>query len=301
MATKKPKPKPKAKPKGTPNIPPGSYDPILDANLRASERGLANLRADIEPDTGIQRIRAQDDYLVGDAEIQQAQKRAGEDYNTATGNVNTGYQRNLTDLLKARAQGSEDYGTSIAGVQRGFANLGTNQAGQQRKAGVWQGGAVAQAAQKRAANEQLARAPIDTAYQRFVADSTQTEGRLNEDKGRSLADLLRARTRGDEDLGTQSLKLSTGFGRQNADWTTQLQRAASEQEAFAGDTLDAKVAQFLQNNPGRKVPLLPNAPLPVKPKAPGQTITVGPGVPGTVVKRNKKKKTVTYSNSVAGP
>jgi hypothetical protein len=303
VAKPKAKPKPKTKkPLGTPNPPPNTYDPILDSQLGASTRGLRDLIADIGPDTGTLRVRAQDDLGTGLAELKQAGTRAGEDRATGEKNIQTGYGRNLSDLLTARARGGEDYQTSVAGLQRDFANLGTQQAGQQRKAGVALGGAAEQAARKRAANEALQRAPIDTAYRRFTDDSASTEGRLGDDRTNAIDALNLAYKRGTEDLGAQGLKLGLASDRQSTDWGTQLQRARREQGAFAADTLKAKVAQFLQNFPGQKVPY--DLPATVPPPAP-KSITVGPNVPGITKKRGKNKRgqrTVTYTNTpLTGP
>lgn len=284
---------------GTPNPPPGSYDPALDSGLGQAERGLRDITADIG-EGGTQRVRAENDLATALAQLQQARDRSTQDYQTGTGSVETGYQRSLSDLLQARERGTQDYGTNVSTLQRNFANLGIAQGEAQRKAGAMAGsGAAAQSARKRAANETIERAPIETAYQRFMADSNTSQGRLGEDRQRSLDQLLTAYTRGDQDLTAQGLQLNQGFSRQGEDWATQLLRAQREAGAFADDTLEAKVAQFVQNNPGQKVPFIPGA-MPVKPVQVGpvgDTLTAGPGF-GTA---RKRKKTVTYTNSVKGP
>lgn len=288
----------RAKETGTPNPPPGTYDPGLDSSLGQANRGLRDILADIG-EGGTQRVRAEDDYAVGLGGIQQRRDRNTEDYNTGKTDVETGYNRNLSDLLQARTRGTDDYGTNISTLQRNFANLGTAQGEAQRKAGAMAGsGAAMQAARKRTANEAIERAPIDTAYQRFMADSNTTQGRLGEDKTRSLSGLLTAYTRGDQDLTTEGNQLGLGFTRQGQDWNTQVTRAQREAGAFADDTLEAKVAQFVQNNPGQPVPFIPGA-MPIKPQPVVQTLAAGPGIPGT--KTRKRKNVVTYTNSVKGP
>jgi hypothetical protein len=300
----------RAKATGVPNPPPGSYDPNLDSELGKSNRGLGDLLADIGGGTGDDplgtlRARAQDDLAIGLGGIGQNRQRANEDYATGQGNINTGYARNLSDLLQARARGEADYGTNVAGLQRQYQNLGDAQAGAQRKAGALQGsGANLQAARKRAANEALDRAPIDTAYQRFMQDSATGQGRLGEDKDRNLADLLTAHARGDQDLTTQGEALGLSFNRQGTDWATQLERAKREAGEFGSDVLNAKVAQFIANNPGQRVPITPGA-MPVSaPKAAPLSITAGPGIPGTITRRRRRKgggTTETYSNTLSGP
>lgn len=292
----------RAKETGTPNPPQGSYDPALDSALGQSNRGLRDLIADIG-EGGTQRARALTDYATAMGQIEQQRGRNLEDYNTGTGNIETGYQRSLSDLLQQRERGTQDYGTNVSTLQRNFANLGIAQGEAQRKAGAMAGsGANLQAARKRAANEAIERAPIDTAYQRFMADSNTSQGRLGEDRTRNLADLLRAYNRGDQDLTTQGGQLSLAYGRQGEDWATALQRAQREAGAFADDTLEAKVAQFVQNNPGQDVPFIPGA-FPASKIPNPNTLTAGPGVPGTTTKKKKTKlgTVVTYTNSVKGP
>jgi hypothetical protein len=257
---------------GTPNPSPGSYDPALDSELGKSQRGLGDLLSDIGTGVdgqplGLQRTRAQDDLATGLAKIDQSSGRS------------------LSDLLTARTQEGQDYTTNIAGVQRGFQNLGTAQAEAQRKSGTYLGGAVQQAADKRAANEALARAPIDTAHQRYGDQSTETEKRLT------------------QDTGTARDELGLGFTRQNTDWNTQLTRGQREQNYFAADTLDAKVAQFLQNNPGAKVPITPGPFSGTTTKVPVTSIAAGPGIPGTTTRKRKTKAglVTTYGNRVTGP
>lgn len=285
--------------------PPGSYDPNLDAELGKSNRGLEDLLADIgggvngDP-LGTQRIRSQNDLATALGELNQQRDRTTQDYGTATGNVETGYQRNLSDLLKSRTQGTEDYGTNVAGLQRNFMQLGDAQGEAQRKAGAMAGsGAALQSARKRTANEAIQRAPIDTAYQRFMADSATGEGRLGQDRQSVLDQLKLSYDRGGEDLTATGLKLGQGASRQDQDWATQLERAKREAEQFGTDIGNAKIAQFTQNYPGQALPISYPNPVAPAPAATGATITVGKGLPGTVTRRKKNKlgqMIETYSN-----
>jgi len=292
----------RARETGTPNPPQGSYDPALDSALGQSDRGLRDLIADIG-EGGTQRGRALTDYAAALGQLQQQRTRNQEDYTTGTGNIEQGYQRSLSDLLQQRQRGTQDYGTNVETLNRNYWNLGLAQGEAERKAGAMPGsGAAFQAARKRKANLATDRAPIDTAYQRFMADSNTTQGRIGEDRTRNLADLLRAYTRGDQDLTTQGGQLSLSYQRQGEDWTQALARAQREAGAFADDTLEAKVAQFVQNNPGQDVPFIPGA-FPASKIPNPNTLTAGPGVPGTTIKKRKTPRgtVVTYTNSVKGP
>jgi hypothetical protein len=230
-------------------VPPGSYDPTLDANLYKSRRDLQNL-VGLNPtgntyggDIGTALERAASDYAT-------ARTQAKEDYDTGTGRTEQGYQRNLSDLLLARQRGTEDYGTNIGTLQRNYQNLATSQGEQQRKAGAFPGGgAVAQATRKRAGNLAIDRSPIDTAYQRATTDSQTQESRYGQDRQASLDDLLRQYQRG-------TGQLDIGYGRTTENYGTQATRGQIEQSAYESDVEAAKRAQFQQLHPGAKLPVV---------------------------------------------
>jgi hypothetical protein len=227
--------------------PPGTYDPNLDAQQRASGRGLSQLVEDIGADTGTQRVRAQQDLITGQTQLGQSYTRGTEDYGEATQAAETNYGRSLADLLTQRTQGAQDYGSNIATLDRNYQRLGSSQNEAARKAGAFAGsGAQAQGERKRIENEAIDRAPIDTAYQRFTSGSQLGEQRLGEDKATTLQGLLQSFTRGNEDLSAASQGLNRDYSRQGEDWTTQLQRAGVENTQFGIDTAAAKAAQATQ-------------------------------------------------------
>jgi hypothetical protein len=157
-----------------PRPPAGSYDPSLDAAREAAERGYGDLRQDIET-AG---TRANVDYGLGREAI-------GRDF----GRFEEDYQRN-TGLLK-----------------QSFERLATRQAEGMNAAGVLNGGAAIQAAQKRAANQAQQQAQLDLARTRAVED---------------------------RDLGYGQLDL--GYQRGGIDRTRTLERAGRENTAFGLDT-----------------------------------------------------------------
>lgn len=242
--------------------PPGSYDPNLDATERGAKRGLSDLI---------------DDTALG-------KRRLTADYDIGIGDIRTTHGRNLSDLLTARTRTGEDYGSNIATLQRNFQNLGTAQAGAQRKAGVSLGGAAEQAAAKRAANEAIQRAPIDTAYKRFTDDSALGEKRLIADTGEG---------------GTAEKRLSIPYLRNWDDLGTQQTRGEREGTEFGLDTAAAR--QFQASQLG--IPVITQTPKKI-PDVPvtgavNTTLTTGPGLAG--VKKKRKGRTVTYTASTTGP
>jgi len=258
--------------------PPGTYDPGLDAQERATNRGLSDLIADIGADTGVNRVRANTDWLTQQAQLNQSGQRNEADYTLGTSRAEQSFGRSLADLLTQRAQGGEDYQSNVSALQRNYATLGNNQNQAARAAGAMTGsGAQLQAARKREANQAIDRAPIDTAYQRFMSGSQLAEQRLGEDKANTLQDLLNGISRSREDLSTAGQQLNLGYERQNTDWDTQLSRAGRETGQFGIDTAAARAAQATQM--GWK---------------PGTLTTLNPP-------KKKKPKTVTYTSGVTTP
>jgi hypothetical protein len=136
-------------------IPPGYYDPSLDAAERASGRGLGDLRLDIERDEA----RASTGYL-------QTTQRAGEDYGTFTGRV------------------GEDHATNSGMLARAFRQLGQQQAGMAVSQGLTSGGGTFAAARAaRQENQGLEQRQLDTGRDRTLADALRANSRLMEDAG----------------------------------------------------------------------------------------------------------------------
>jgi hypothetical protein len=213
------------------NPPPGTYDPAIDAQVRAAQRGYGDLGQDYT----VGKTRAQDDYLTATGYDQA-------DYQNALGDLTQTHDRSLSDLLLGRSRGTEDYNASIAGLDRSYQRLGGRQAQSAAAAGVSGGGALAQALAKRTANEAIDRAPIDTNYNHFLSDSQTQEGRVNQDftTGSSrLQDQL------NRQLGALSLGLDRTYGDQG-DETVKLARAGRENTAFGIDATASRWGQAAQ-------------------------------------------------------
>lgn len=166
--------------------PAGTYDVGLDQQERAAVRGAQQTGEDL----GTQGTRLGTDFTLGQVE---------------TGRQ---YQESLTDLLKQREQTQQDYGTNLQTLARNYQQLGNRQAQQGRQAGL-AGGFTAQAARKRAANEAIERAPIDTSFNRFIEGSKLQEQQLGEARDRSTGELGLNFERGSEDIATQGRRTGT--------------------------------------------------------------------------------------------
>ena len=93
----------------------------------------------------------------------------------------------------ALQRGQEDYNTSTGNLQRNYQNLGVSQAERARAAGVAEGGSLAQALQKRTANQARDQSGLDTNWRRFQDD---TNNQYNTDRNNALAQAFTQSTRG---------------------------------------------------------------------------------------------------------
>lgn len=201
-----------------PPVPPaGTYDPALDAQQAAAQRGLFDLGQDVET-AG---TRAQNDFGLAQTEINRNRGWNLEDLTRSR-------DRSLTDLQTSAARGGQDYQRNIEMLTRRYGILDRNQLQQRNVAGVIRGGAALQAAAKRAENQALDRQPLDTSYQRFTADNAQSQARVGEDFASQSA---RVNQGADWNIGQAGLGLERG----NIDRTQQLSRANRENQAFGLD------------------------------------------------------------------
>jgi hypothetical protein len=152
-----------------PVVVPGSYDPALDAEERAAERGYGDLVLDSEK--------------IGE--------RAGSQLEIDTGNVKRTGERSLADILRERGRAKKDFATRREDTSLGYRRLGSAQAQASAAQGVIGGGTLAAALQARTANESVDQGRITESENRFMEDSTLSEGRVGEDTDLALADIGR--------------------------------------------------------------------------------------------------------------
>jgi hypothetical protein len=170
-----------------PSPPTGSYDPALDAQLRASQRGLGDVRAD----TATANLRGLNDFTTASAGIDRDKARGYADIDRQLGDLSRSYQQ----LARRQAEGA-------------------------RAAGVLSGGIALQAAAKRLENERLDQRPLWTAKTRLGEDAALAQAALKLDYDRGLEDRTTALTRAEREgtafgLDTDEVK---GFQATQSGW-----------------------------------------------------------------------------------
>ena len=189
-----------------PQLPPqGTYDPTLDANYAAADRGYTDLQASsLLADT-----RGLNDYNLA----------AGTDGTTGV-NLQRGYS--LADNLRTRDRTNQDYGTATTALGKSYADLGARQGEQAQQAGAVGGGALADALLKRTANQGVQQAGLDTTRNRTLADLLQSDQRINTSANNAIDQLKLGYDRGVWDRNKVDLpKASRELTQFGIDTTTQ--------------------------------------------------------------------------------
>ncbi len=212
-------------PATAPAPPPGTYDPGIDYNAGASERGYQNTFDDAAT----------------------LFERGREDYNLGVGDLDRSRGRSLADLLTGQFREQQDYETGIAENQRQFGILGRQQNERAAQQGIQSQGILGQAARVRMDNQ------------------NREHGRIDQQHLRNIDDTNTARTRVGEDYSTARQRLDLGFGREfggfrgnqfNSPLTgqpmvgsllTQLTRAGTENNAFQTYSAGQRASQAAQN------------------------------------------------------
>lgn len=154
--------------------PVGTYDPAIDYQAGAANRGYQNLLDD-----------ANTSYEQGQ-----------QDYDLGLGDLTTTKTRTLADLLTGENRLNQDYGIRTADLGRSYSILGHQQAQNAARQGVTSAGLLGKSNAIRAGNQQHDQAAIDLA------------------RTRGLEDIGTQRTRTNENFDRGKLGLDLGFSRQ---------------------------------------------------------------------------------------
>jgi hypothetical protein len=282
-------------PLSLPAPPVGTYDPAVDYNADAADRGFGQFRNDAAT----------------------AYEQGQQDYGLGLGDLTTGRDRTLADLLTNETRLNQDYGTQTQDLGHQYGILGHQQAQSAAQHGVTSQGLLAQSLANRTANQQHDQAAIDTAHNRGLADISSLRGRTGEDftAAKTRLDLANARQFGGYG---DNIILNPLTGQPEAgSLLTQLTRAGAENTAYqaaAGGLRASQAAAGGYISPLTQAPadrnlgyigLTPLTPQMVQNglKADTNVLRTGTDIYGQIIRGNKKTKkgnTVTYTNKIGG-
>lgn len=161
---------------GTPGLPPppvGTYDPTIDYNAGASQRGFENQRDDAST----------------------AYSQGKEDYGLDLGDLTRGRDWALENLARDETRLTEDFRSQTAELGRQYGILGRQQGERAAQQGITSAGLLSKSKTQRDANQ------------------TREQIGLNRQLTRGREDIGTARTRTNENFNQGKTRLDLGFGR----------------------------------------------------------------------------------------
>lgn len=226
--------------------PPFTYDPAIEAERRASQRGLSDLLQDLAR----QRRYARQDFGTTKKDYRRELKRGTQDYSRdlKRGLQNIGQKR--SDVALRQQRGTEDFTADLQNLTRRFNVLGNQQTQQANAAGTLGGGVAGAAAARRAENFQVARSPIDTAQARLNQDTQTDLSRLGLDETRLQEDINRGQTRLGQDIHHDKRLARRDYRRDRKDIRIEGQRGRREQAISDLDLLRSEIFDARERNPG---------------------------------------------------
>ena len=222
-----------------PPPPVGTYDPAIDYNASAANRGFQQTSNDAAT----------------------AYEQGQQDYGIGLGDLLRGRDRNLHDLDRGQIRLDQDYGRQTQDLGHQFTILGRQQAERAAQQGITSQGLLGKSAQVRRENQIHDQSALDLAHNRGLEDITVQRGRTGEDYDRGVLglNLGNARTFGGYG-GNTILNPLTGvpeFG----SLLTSLTRAGGENNAYQIAAAQQRTAGAAANGylPPGSIPLSPQA------------------------------------------
>jgi len=283
--------------------PPGSFDPGLEAQVRAAERGLIDLieKTRLEgrresKDTREARQLLERKVRQGKADIARSRGYAIEDAGNQRGQLQTSFKRDLEDLAIAKQRGTEDYEKALTDMQHRYAQKAAEQSQGQVATGTDDAGTTTAAAAVRGANQAYDKSGVDTIHTRREEDLAQQEQRDREDFATQSGLIDQGLNRDLTGYGIQDFRLgkeqesqrhrlALGIARAHLDRQTSLSHAKREYGIYATDVAQQAYYQAHQLNPHILFPTPAGAagghPGGIHPAVGGgrPLIGVGPGTP----------------------
>ncbi len=223
-----------------------TYDPALDANLRATQRGLQDIQQDFKHQKRIDR----QDFKQTKGDIQQEKQRGKQDIGRDAARGRLDFTQKREDIGKSAARGEQDFNVRLGNLVTNYGIKATGQMQAANAQGVADAGTLAAGAQARAENFVRDKAPLDLARERQQGDIATALTRTATDEGQFEQDISRSTTRLGQDIGRSKLLTKRDFLRARIDQRRNLNRAEREAAIAVSDTTAQEIFQARQNSPG---------------------------------------------------
>ena len=226
--------------------PPFSYDPALEAQRRAAQRGLKDVKFDTRRD--LQRNRQ--DWRTQRRDIMVNKRRGMKDIGQAfsRGKQDIGFQ--VSDVRLRGKRGQQDFGIRLNNLVQDFAARRGVDRQQINVGGLAESGALAASDRIRGAEFARQKQVIDLGSQRLAQDTHSDLSRLKTSLQRLRQDTRTDRTRLKQDTRHDIRLGGRDYLRGKRDLKTSLQRAIREAMFADSDLLAQEIFDARQRNPG---------------------------------------------------
>lgn len=223
-----------------------TYDPGIEAQRRAAQRGLEDTTQNVKTEGHFAHTDLA--QALRDLGTENARKRQDISLSAQRGERKLGYQEQDVQTRGARA--NQDFGTQLANISRQFSQLGQRQTQSANAAGVLDAGTQAASAAARGQNQQLAEAPIHTAQARSQEDLAEALRRLGTARGELGEDTASSLGRLGEDTSRSRMLAKREAGRKGFELKRKEGRAKREGAISNVDLLQQEMFQAQREHPG---------------------------------------------------
>lgn len=223
-----------------------SYDPSINAEIRANQRGIQDINQDFKTQRKIDR----QDYRQTRKDIQRTFKRGRQDLKFGAKQARRGFKESREDIRQTAQRGREDFRLQLADTFRKYGIQASNQAQSANQRGVGAGGTLAAGAAIREANLGRDVGKLELARQRQLEDIATALQRLGKDKREFRTEYGRSRGRLREDTARDTKLSKRDFRRTRRQSRRENNRANREAYFSQLDLTQQAIYNARQTNPG---------------------------------------------------
>jgi len=223
-----------------------TFDPALEAQRRAAQRGLEDTEADVKT----KKHFAEKDLELALRGIRTNTTHKRQDLNRSFTRGTEKLANQEADTTRNAERQQQDFHVRLADIGRQFAELGHRQSEGANVAGVNDAGTAAASAAARGANQFRAEAPIHTAEGRLHEDLMTALDRIASAHGQLESDHSLSLNRLKQDRNIQRREAHRETGRSEFGWGREEERARREAAIADTNLLEEEIYQARQNHPG---------------------------------------------------
>jgi hypothetical protein len=223
-----------------------TFDPAIEAERRANQRGLEDKEAEIGTTRHFEHTKLGNALRKLHREAARGRQDIG--IKQERGLQKIGYERQDTETSASRKQ--EDFNTQLSNIAKSFKQQGHRQGEAANAAGVLDQGTLAAGGVARQRNQTAAEEPIHVGQRRVAEDLSTALGRLGTAEGEVGADSERAMRRLNQDTGVSKHEAKQETGQHLFLLGRELQQARREGRISDIDKLEQEIYESRSNHPG---------------------------------------------------